>query len=152
MCLCVLARINIFTVLLSRIPHWLAIPTAYDTASGCTKLHMFRIQITRYYEFMVKMFKTIYSLWKWMWCTLLNLSHFNMPHRISLTLLELHCSYFGSCAFCKHRQFPLCTSNRLIKHHHSLRRWFLISHWAPFEYYTFLKCIADRRQSIARLC
>lgn len=57
---CVLARINMMAILLSLVSHWLAIPSAYDTASGCTKLHMFRIQITRYYEFMVKMFKTIY--------------------------------------------------------------------------------------------
>lgn len=129
---CICARTYKYFYYTAFVSHWLAIPNAYDTASGCMKLHMFRIQITRYYEFMVKMLKTIYSLWKWMWCTLLNLSHFNIPilYSISLRLFGFHWSYSPFVCILQTSKILLCTSNRLIllKHHHSYDdgSWFYI--------------------------
>lgn len=93
----------------------------------------------------------IYSLWKWMWCTLLNLSHFNMPYhaircyteflRISLNLLSVPLLIFPFVCISQTSTISLCTSNRLIllKHHHSLGLCVLASISSPFEYYKFLK-------------
>lgn len=62
-------------VLLVFLLPWLAIPSAYDMASGCTELHTFRIQITRYIMNLCRKCSKQYIHGKWMLRTLLGECH-----------------------------------------------------------------------------